>query len=147
MNARYRRLSVALILVAASAGLFSPAVWADDSLYRAFGEQAGLVQVTDDFVDNMLTDPRIKSYFDGVSPKRLKQKLFEQFCVLAGGPCVYTGRTMKESHEGLNIDRAAFDALVEDLQKSMDKNNVPFHEQNKLLAKLAPMYRQIEERN
>jgi hemoglobin len=47
----------------------------------------------------------------------------------------------------LNIDRAAFNALVEDLQKAMDKNDVPFHAQNRLLAKLAPMYRDIEERN
>ena len=53
---------------------------------------------------------------------------------------------MKRSHEGQNIDRAAFNALVEDLQDAMDKNGVPFHAQNKLLAKLAPMYRDVQDR-
>ena len=79
--------------------------------------------------------------------RRIKEKLVEQFCVLVGGPCIYTGRTMKRSHEGQNIDRAAFDALVENLQKAMDKNGVPFHSQNRLLAKLAPMYRDIQDRD
>ena len=87
-----------------------------------------------------------KPYFEDAPIKRIKQKLVEQFCVLLGGPCEYTGRTMKRSHEGQNIDRAAFNALVEDLQDAMDKNGVPFHAQNKLLAKLAPMYRDVQDR-
>lgn len=147
MDALFRRRPTALLLAAACMGLLSPAARADDSLYQTFGEKPGLEKITNDFVTNLLADPRTKTYFDGVSLKRLKQKLAEQFCVLTGGPCEYTGRTMKESHEGLNIDRAAFNALVEDLQKAMDKNDVPFRAQNKLLAKLAPMYRDIEERN
>jgi hemoglobin len=119
---------------------------ADDALYREFGEQPGLVRIIDDFYDLVLVDPRTKPYFDGAPVKRIKQKLAEQFCVLLGGPCVYTGRTMKRTHEGQNIDRAAFNALVEDLQTAMDKNGVPFRAQNKLLAKLAPMYRDIQDR-
>ncbi|GAB7533962.1 group 1 truncated hemoglobin [Burkholderia sp. 22PA0099] len=126
--------------------MFSPAVHADDALYQQFGGQPGLVKIIDDFYDLLLVDPRTKAYFDGAPIKRIKQKLAEQFCVLLGGPCVYTGRTMKRSHEGQNIDRAAFDALVEDLQTSMDKHGVPFRAQNKLLAKLAPMYRDIQDR-
>lgn len=130
----------------ASSAASSPAA-SDDSLYRAFGEKAGLHRITDDFVANLLADPRTSPYFDGVTIRRLKEKLFEHFCELTGGPCEYTGRTMKRSHEGLNINRAAFNATIEDLQKAMDKNDVPFRSQNKLLAKLAPMYRDIEERN
>ena len=34
--------------------------------------------------------------------------------------------------------------LVQQFQFAMDKHNVPFSAQNKLLAKLAPMYREIE---
>ncbi len=143
-----RRTSTAVLLAGALvAFLGSSPARADDSLYEVFGEKAGLVKITDDFVADLLADPRTSPYFDGVSIKRLKEKLVEQFCVLTGGPCEYTGRTMKRSHEGLNINRAAFNALVEDLQKAMDKNDVPFRSQNKLLAKLAPMYRDIEERN
>ncbi|WP_244146510.1 group 1 truncated hemoglobin [Paraburkholderia sp. BCC1876] len=147
MNLVRRTSTAVLVAGALVAFLGSSPARADDSLYEVFGEKAGLVKITDDFVADLLADPRTSPYFDGVSIKRLKEKLVEQFCVLTGGPCEYTGRTMKRSHEGLNINRAAFNALVEDLQKAMDKNDVPFRSQNKLLAKLAPMYRDIEERN
>ncbi|SAL81231.1 Group 1 truncated hemoglobin GlbN [Caballeronia choica] len=140
-----------LLRHAATAGLllaacFSANARADDSLYREFGEKPGLVKIADDLYDNLLADPRTQAYFEDAPIKRIKQKLVEQFCVLLGGPCEYTGRTMKRSHEGQNIDRAAFNALVEDLQDAMDKNGVPFHAQNKLLAKLAPMYRDVQDR-
>jgi hemoglobin len=126
--------------------LMSAGAYADDSLYRTFGEKPGLVKITDDLYANLLADPRTAPYFENAPIRRIKEKLVEQFCVLLGGPCQYTGRTMKRAHEGQNIDRAAFDALVEDLQKAMDKNGVPFHSQNKLLSKLAPMYRDIQDR-
>lgn len=135
----------ACVAIALSA-VISPLAHADDALYKEFGEQPGLVKIIDDFYDLLLVDPRTKPYFEGAPIKRIKQKLAEQFCVLLDGPCVYTGRTMKRAHEGQNIDRAAFNALVEDLQTAMDRNGVPFRAQNKLLAKLAPMYRDIQDR-
>ena len=119
---------------------------ADDALYKQFGEKEGLTKIVDDMYDNVLSDPRTAPYFDNAPVKRIKQKLVEQICVLLDGPCVYTGRPMRRTHEGQNIDRAAFNALVEDLQAAMDKNGVPFHAQNKLLAKLAPMYREVQDR-
>ncbi len=111
--------------------LFAVPAHADDSLYRTFGGQAGIDKIIDDFAVLELKDPRTAPYFENASMKRIKQKLGEQFCVLLGGPCIYTGRSMKRAHEGENIDRAAFDALVEDLQTAMDMNGVPFRAQNK----------------
>ncbi|MGF6724437.1 hemoglobin [Paraburkholderia sp. GAS41] len=143
IRALIRRAACAPIVLGA---LLSPSAHADDSLYREFGQQPGLVRIIDDFYDLLLVDPRTQPYFEGAPIKRIKQKLAEQFCVLLDGPCVYTGRTMKRAHEGQNIDRAAFNALVEDLQTAMDKNGVPFRAQNKLLAKLAPMYRDVQDR-
>ncbi|EKS69526.1 MULTISPECIES: group 1 truncated hemoglobin [Caballeronia] len=138
MNIRHAAL-LALTLACANAH-------ADDALYEQFGERAGLTKIVDDMYDNVLADPRTAPYFDNAPVKRIKQKLVEQICVLLDGPCVYTGRPMRRTHEGQNIDRAAFNALVEDLQAAMDKNGVPFHAQNKLLAKLAPMYRDVQDR-
>ncbi|WP_244850632.1 group 1 truncated hemoglobin [Caballeronia sp. SL2Y3] len=136
----------AALAVCAFAALSNTAHAADDTLYRQFGEQAGLTRIVDDLYDNVLADPRTAPYFENAPIKRIKTKLVEQFCVLLGGPCEYTGRPMRRTHEGQNIDRAAFDALVEDLQAAMDKNGVPFRAQNKLLAKLAPMYRDVQDR-
>jgi hemoglobin len=50
---------------------------------------------------------------------------------------------MYESHKGLHLDRAQFNALVEGLQDGMDKYGVPFRVQNRLLAILAPMEHDI----
>jgi hemoglobin len=119
---------------------------ADDALYKQFGEKAGLQRIVDDLYDTVLADPRTAPYFEDAPVKRIKPLLVDQFCELLGGPCTYTGRSMKRTHEGHQIDRAAFDALVEDLQAAMDKNGVPFHAQNRLLARLAPMYREVQDR-
>jgi hemoglobin len=136
----------AALAVCAFATLCGTARAGDDTLYRQFGEQAGLTRIVDDLYANVLADPRTAPYFENAPIKRIKTKLVEQFCLLLGGPCEYTGRPMRRTHEGQNIDRAAFDALVEDLQAAMDKNGVPFRAQNKLLAKLAPMYRDVQDR-
>ena len=120
---------------------------ADPSLlpvYKQFGEIAGLTALMDDFMVILLTDERTRPFFKDADQPKIKKLLAEQFCVILGGPCSYTGRDMKSSHKGLDIGRGHFNALVEDLQIAMDKRGIPFRAQNKLLAKLAPMHREIE---
>lgn len=111
--------------------------------YQAFGEKEGLVKVVDDTMYHLLADARTKPFFEKADQKRIKEKLVEQFCVELGGPCTYTGQTMKRSHKDHEISSAHFYALVEALQKAMNKNNIPQQAQNKLLARLAPMHRDI----
>jgi hemoglobin len=120
---------------------------ADPSLlpvFKTFGEEPGLVALMDDFMALLLTDKRTKTFFENADQKSVKKHLVEQFCVILGGPCTYTGRDMKTVHAGLGITRSNFNALVEDLQIAMNKHHIPYHAQNKLLAKLAPMHREIE---
>ena len=62
---------------------------------------------------------------------------------MSGGPCKYTGKDMHKVHKPLHINTLQFNALVEDLQTAMDRNHVPFRTQNRLLALLAPMKRDI----
>ncbi len=69
--------------------------------------------------------------------------LVEQFCQITGGGCTYSGEDMAKAHKDLGIQTRDFNALVEDLQKAMTKNNVPFSAQNKLLAALAPQHRDV----
>lgn len=120
---------------------------ADPSLlpvYRQFGELAGLTALMDDFMVILLADGRTRPFFAEVDQVAVKKHLVEQFCVILGGPCTYTGRDMKSSHAGLGIGRGHFNALVEDLQIAMDKRGIPFRAQNKLLARLAPMHREVQ---
>jgi hemoglobin len=110
-----------------------------DAAYKAFHEKAGIDRMTDDFVARITTDPRIESRFANANLTRLSYELKAQFCYLLDGPCAYTGKDMKSAHAGMGLENRDFNALAEDLQKSMDKEHIPFWAQNKLVAKLAPM--------
>lgn len=118
----------------------------DQTLYHELGEEPGLEAITHDLLATLQKDPRTASYFADADLKRLHEKLVEQLCQVSDGPCRYTGRSMQRAHEGLHITRAAFNALVEDLQDVMDQRQIPYHTQNRLLARLAPMVHDIEDR-
>lgn len=108
-----------------------------------FGGVPGLTALMDEFMVVLLEDPRMRPFFENTDQARVKRQLVEQFCVILGGDCTYTGRDMRASHAALGIDRADFNALVEDLQIAMNRRGIPFRAQNKLLAVLAPMHREV----
>ena len=112
-------------------------------VFEQFGGIAGLTALNEDFMALMLADPRLEPYFRNVDRPRVTRQLTEQFCAVLGGGCAYSGRDMVEAHAAFKIERAHFNALVEVLQVAMDKRGIPFRAQNKLLAVLAPMHREI----
>lgn len=112
-------------------------------VFEQFGGLAGLTALNEDFMAVMMADPRLEPFFRDVDRARVSKQLTEQFCAVLGGGCAYSGRDMVEAHAAFKIDRAHFNALVEDLQVAMDKRGIPFRAQNKLLAVLAPMHREI----
>lgn len=128
-------------LTLAWAGLAGTAHAQSSELYRNFGEKPGLIKLMDDFMVRLLADPRTGPHFKPANQQRVKEQLVDQFCQVMGGPCIYKGADMKSSHANLDITKADFNALVEVLQHTMDAQGIPFREQNKLLARLAPMHR------
>jgi len=119
-------------------------VLSETDTFKDFGGKEGLVMIMDDFMVNLVNDPVTKPFFDNEKQAFIKAMLVEQICEILNGGCKYPGRDMKTAHAAMKVNRAAFNALVEDFQLAMDKHDVPFSSQNKLLAKLAPMYRVIE---
>ncbi|MDO8905146.1 group 1 truncated hemoglobin [Hydrogenophaga sp.] len=124
---------------AASAYPVAPA----SGLYLAFGEQAGIRSLMDDFVVRLKTDPRIGDQFADTNLDNLSRSLTDQLCQLTGGPCVYNGPDMKTAHANMDVTKGHFNALVEVLQQSMDARGIPFKRQNQMLALLAPMHRDV----
>lgn len=122
------------------------AAFATDTLAKAFGGQEGIRRIVDRFVDINTSDQRIEAIFRNHDMVRLRRTLFEQFCYILNAGCSYSGRDMRSSHKALGTTRADFNALVENLQLAMRESQVPFHAQNRLLAKLAPMEKDIVER-
>jgi hemoglobin len=109
----------------------------DRSLYSRLGGRPAVTAVVEDFVGNVAKDNRINKFFGGTDIPRLKRLLVQQICAGSGGPCKYEGRSMREAHRGLGIGNVDFDALVQDLVKSLNKFNVPQREQQELLVSWA----------
>lgn len=116
---------------------------ADDSLYQQLGGQPGLVKLMDDFMQRLLADARMNPFFKDVDQAHVKAQLVDQFCEVSGGPCKLDGPDMKKVHSGIDVTKSDFNALVEVLQQAMDAQGIAFGTQNRLLAKLAPMHRDI----
>ena len=114
-----------------------------DALYHELGEMEGITKVVDLFFQRINNDARINTLFLKVDHNDLRRLVIEQFCAASGGPCRYTGRTMEESHSGLNLTNKDFDAFVGDLVEAMDQAKLAKPTQKKLLAILGPMRPQI----
>lgn len=133
-----------MIAVALSMLLFSATVESkNDDLYLQLGGTQGIEQIVEDLLFNVADDRRIRHHFIDIDIVRLHEKLSEQICELAGGPCVYSGDDMVKSHTGMGVTRADFNALVEALQLAMDDNQITVSAQNRLLAMLAKMHHEI----
>ncbi|MEQ8493607.1 MAG: group 1 truncated hemoglobin, partial [Gammaproteobacteria bacterium] len=139
---RRRRMAWAF---AATLVLASPAM-ASDALYDDLGGDAGIGAIIEAFLFRLADDTRINAHFIDTDVIRFRDKLVELVCELSGGPCVYSGDTMKLTHAGMAIDHADFNAVVENLIEAMSGLDVATGVQNRLLARLAPLHADIIER-
>lgn len=119
------------------------------TLYSRIGGYNAIAAVVDDAIARWVNNPQIARYFIGLSTdskKRLRQLIVDQFCEATGGPCKYTGRTMKTSHGGLGISGREFDAFVSDLNASLTKYNLYPNDKNALLSYVNGFRGQIVEK-
>ena len=115
------------------------------TLYERLGKGEAITAVIDDFVARCAADSRINSKFARTDVARLKEKLVEQVSSATGGKVQYTGRSMRETHDGMGVTAGEFDALVEDLVATLKQLNVPEKEQTALLGILGPLRSDIVE--
>ncbi|MBH8567063.1 group 1 truncated hemoglobin [Nostoc sp. CENA67] len=110
-----------------------------NSLYKRLGGYNGIAAVIDDAAQYIFNDPQIGKYFIGLSTnskQRLRELLIAQFCEAAGGPCIYTGRTMKLSHSGIGggLTNSEFNAFAYDIGLALKDNKVNQKEREEVLA-------------
>lgn len=115
----------------------------DDALYHSLGRREGIARTVDAILKHVLADARINELFSASDPAQLAPLLTDQICAVAGGPCVYQGRSMEEAHAGLRISEAQFTAFVEDTVAGMQEQRVPEEAQAALLAALGGMKPQV----
>ena len=110
------------------------------SLYERLGGVFAIAAVVDDFIDRVMSDPRLNANpkvdeaHHKVHPAGFKYLVTEQVCWATGGPQTYTGRSMAESHEHLDINEVEWQAFLEDFRTTLDKFEVPAAEQAELFA-------------
>lgn len=125
------------------AGVSLPVRAAETTLFDELGGRPGIERIVAEAVGLYTTDPRISADFDNIEPAHLRARLVEHLCVVTDGPCTYTGRSMSASHKGLHLGRAQFNAVAEDFQTAMERCGISYRTQNRVLARLAPMQRDI----
>ncbi len=147
-TSRYKRGSemVALRILIVAALLAGTAVPAKAAtLYEDLGGQQGIQGFVDRTIDLSYQDERIRQTFAKSKPDYLKKMISAQIAALTGGPVKYTGLDMKKAHKGLGLTTVHFNALVELLQRAMSERGIGYQTQNRLLALLAPMHRDVVE--
>jgi hemoglobin len=130
--------SMALVLATTIAPIASAQQTGTKPLYERLGGLRGVTVVVDDFINRLVANkqlnknPAINAGRKSSPAPYLKFQVSQLICELAGGPCKYTGKAMKESHAQLNISEKEWDVMAKEFQKSLDKFKVPAAEQKEL---------------
>ncbi|MFN4257881.1 MAG: group I truncated hemoglobin [Gemmataceae bacterium] len=121
-----------------------------ETLYHRLGGEPGIAKIVDDFVAHVVDDPDIrdvhKKHFMEGDVAGLKRKLIDQIGEASGGPHKYTGKNMKDAHQGLAITNADFDALVNDVAKALDDNGILAQDKKTILDLLETMRADVVEK-
>lgn len=113
------------------------------SLYDELGQYEGIDNIVRELIFVIAKDERVKPRYKGVNMQHFKKGLSDYICELSGGPCDYNNENMQQVHAGHNYTNTEFNAIVDDLILAMEKRGVPVATQNRLLALLAPAYKDV----
>ena len=115
------------------------------SLYDRLGGLDAINAAVDSWVVRVAGDDRINRKFQRTDIPRLKKEVIDQLCEATGGPCTYTGRSMRETHAGMKTTAGEFEVAMQHLGATLDEFNVPKTEQDELVDLLMPMRGDIVE--
>ena len=115
------------------------------SLYDRLGGGDAVNALTESWVARVGGDDRANGKFARTDIDRLKKEIVDQLCEATGGPCTYTGRSMQETHDGMQVTAGEFDVVMQHLGGTLDELNVPKTEQDELVDLLRPMRDDIVE--
>src|SRR5262245_22284390 len=134
------QLMLGIVLIASAGDSRSAAQPAPKPLFERLGGVYSIATVVDDFIERLLVNdtlnanPAIKEARTRVPKAGLKFQVTALVCEVTGGPCKYTGRSMKDAHASLNINEAQWQAMVADFRRTLDKFKVPPKEQEELIT-------------
>ncbi len=109
------------------------------TLYDRLGSAAGIARLVDDIVERHMHNPAIQARFVPyrAEPERLatvKGHLCTFFSAGSGGPATYAGRSMPDSHRGMNINEAEYVAALDDILAALAAHGIDPDTQKDVLA-------------
>ena len=119
------------------------------SLYERHGGIYNIAVVVDAFIDRIMADarlnanPAVNEAHHKVPPAGFKYLVTEMVGWATGGPQKYTGRSMRDSHQHLNITPKEWEAFMDDFRQTLEKFKVPAAEQAELKAIVQSTYGDI----
>lgn len=114
-----------------------------ETLYERLGGSEGIVAIANDLVDIHMENPRIAKRYAASDPIAVKKAAADFFITGSGGPDVYEGKDMIETHKGMNIDNDEFMAVLDDAVIVLDKNNIGQREKEEVLYILFSLKDQV----
>src|SRR5205809_7237307 len=97
------------------------------SLYDRLGGVYSIATVVDDLIDRVMTDPRLNANplvdeaHHRFPPAGFKYLVTEMVCLPARGPQQYTARSMRDSHQALQITAPAWVPFLHDVRPTLHK--------------------------
>src|SRR3981081_4506174 len=97
------------------------------NLYERLGGIYSIATVVEDLIDRVMADPRLNANprvdeaHHQVPPAGFKCLVPVLLCEAAGGPQDCSGRSMEESHREMAITPGEWQALMDDVQTTLDK--------------------------
>jgi len=96
----------------------------ENSLYHQLGGKAALEAVIDAFYVKVLADVRIKHIFADVNMDKQARRQKAFLAAAFGGPVSWTGKDMRKAHLDLKLTEEHFNAVAENLQKTLEEFKV-----------------------
>jgi len=144
---RYKTILFALAAVFMVSLWTVPTGFADDkpkpaspSLYERVGGINNIAVLIDDVIERGYVDPILHANPKiAAAHKRFPKPVYKYnatalACMVMGGPQKYTGRTIKEAHQHLDVNEKEWNALIKIFRDSMTSFKVPQKEQDEVIA-------------
>lgn len=116
---------------------------AQHTLYDRLGGKEKIAQITEDVWINHVSNPDVATRYANSDAEKVKALVNEFVCWGTGGPVQYSGKDMLEAHRTMNISHREFMAVIDDVMRALDKNNVQTKEKNELLGLLFSLKDQV----
>jgi hemoglobin len=94
--------------------------------FNQLGGRPAVEAVIDAILARVGADARINGFFASTDMAVLRGHLIDQVCEATGGYCTYTGRTMLETHTGMGVCTADWNAFIGDTLLALDDLSIPY---------------------